>query len=246
MLLYSQHIYSVCILLYIVFLLSSSAGLFVGMTALLSLRTKRHAVATRCKFVTPLLASKKAKKEINARSRGTYALFRHKPQLQLPQPQRAAAHPTSHFNYRSSSGLFSVASFCLHRLYKRCEPRSWSNSSLTDFDLPMSPNSPHSPPRHANSLAMYQSTPLKFKASGYKAQKIETAGFQENRKAMCKEMTGFWVGPCEVDKFFELTMPIAADTQEALPDIRTDFFSGLKPSKEKDLYPRLVSYSRCV
>ncbi|KAJ8701089.1 hypothetical protein PTI98_004052 [Pleurotus ostreatus] len=59
---------------------------------------------------------------------------------------------------------------------------------------------------------------------------------------MCKEMTGFWVGPCEVDKFFELTMPIAADTQETLPNIRTDFFSGLKPSKEKDLYPRLVEF----
>ncbi|KAL4261957.1 Fungal-type protein kinase domain-containing protein [Pleurotus pulmonarius] len=59
---------------------------------------------------------------------------------------------------------------------------------------------------------------------------------------MCKEMTGFWVGPCEVHKFFELTMPIGTETQEKLPDISTKFFSGLKPTKEKDLYPRLIKF----
>ncbi|KAF4602914.1 hypothetical protein EYR38_003318 [Pleurotus pulmonarius] len=106
----------------------------------------------------------------------------------------------------------------------------------------MLPNAPHSPPRHANAPTMYQSTPFKYKASGYKAQKAEVVGFQENRKAMCKEMTGFWVGPCELPKFFELTMPIGTETQEKLPDISTKFFSGLKPTKEKDLYPRLIKF----
>ena len=54
-------------------------------------------------------------------------------------------------------------------------------------------------------------------------------------------MTGFWVGPCEVDKFFELTMPLITEMQEKLPGIKPDFFAGLKPTKESDLYPRLVS-----
>ncbi|KDQ32545.1 hypothetical protein PLEOSDRAFT_1080113 [Pleurotus ostreatus PC15] len=52
-------------------------------------------------------------------------------------------------------------------------------------------------------------TPFERKASSYKAQKAEVVGFQVYRKAMCQEMTGFWVGPCEVDKFFELTMPLS-------------------------------------
>ncbi|KAJ8701090.1 hypothetical protein PTI98_004053 [Pleurotus ostreatus] len=73
----------------------------------------------------------------------------------------------------------------------------------------MLPNPPHSPPRHANTPAMHQSTPFERNASGYKAQKAEVVGFQVHRKAMCQEMTGFWVGPCEVDKFFELTMPLS-------------------------------------
>ncbi|KAF7439743.1 hypothetical protein PC9H_000079 [Pleurotus ostreatus] len=55
-------------------------------------------------------------------------------------------------------------------------------------------------------------------------------------------VAGLWVGPCEVDKFFELTMPLGTETQENLPGIKPDFFAGLKPTKESDLYPRLVSY----
>ncbi|KAF4579751.1 hypothetical protein EYR36_001570 [Pleurotus pulmonarius] len=37
-------------------------------------------------------------------------------------------------------------------------------------------------------------------------------------------------------------MPIGTETQEKLPDISTKFFSGLKPTKEKDLYPRLIKF----
>lgn len=51
---------------------------------------------------------------------------------------------------------------------------------------------------------------------------------------MSQEMAGHWVGPCDVDEFFNLTMPLNLKEGEAevLPHIDKKHFSGKKPRSE--------------
>ncbi|KAJ8701075.1 hypothetical protein PTI98_004038 [Pleurotus ostreatus] len=61
---------------------------------------------------------------------------------------------------------------------------------------------------------------------------------------MCQEMSGYWVGPCEVDDFFELTMPLDLKEGEAeeLPNIDEKFFARKKPANEDEVYAEFASF----
>ncbi|KAF9494291.1 hypothetical protein BDN71DRAFT_1496586 [Pleurotus eryngii] len=61
---------------------------------------------------------------------------------------------------------------------------------------------------------------------------------------MCQEMSGYWVGPCEADDFFELTMPLnlKGGEIEELPDIDKKFFAGKKPGNEDEVYDEVADF----
>ncbi|KAL4259383.1 Protein kinase domain-containing protein [Pleurotus pulmonarius] len=61
---------------------------------------------------------------------------------------------------------------------------------------------------------------------------------------MCQEMSGYWVGPCETDKFFELTMPLDLEegAVEELPNIDPKFFAEKKPANEDEVYAELGTF----
>ncbi|KAJ8701034.1 hypothetical protein PTI98_004000 [Pleurotus ostreatus] len=61
---------------------------------------------------------------------------------------------------------------------------------------------------------------------------------------MCQEMSGYWVGPCEGDDFFELTMPLDLKEGEfeELPNIDRKFFAGKKPANEDEVYNEVADF----
>lgn len=102
------------------------------------------------------------------------------------------------------------------------------------------------PPRKETTVdfirAESQATPVSRKESGVLGQKIEHDGFVKKREAMCREMSGRWVGPCKVADFFELTMPIELKqgSKEKLPNINKRFFARKKPANEKAMTKTIV------
>ncbi|KAF4607802.1 hypothetical protein EYR40_000137 [Pleurotus pulmonarius] len=105
--------------------------------------------------------------------------------------------------------------------------------------------STHTPPRNKNALFLTQleSTPPSRKASGYKNFQARRDGFETNRRAMSREMTGNWIGPCPVQDFFNLTMPFKkSDTKETLADIPTTFFTQFQPKNERDVYKKMTQF----
>ncbi|KAG9227028.1 hypothetical protein CCMSSC00406_0009990 [Pleurotus cornucopiae] len=104
------------------------------------------------------------------------------------------------------------------------------------------------PPRKQTTLdlirAESQATPITRKESGAQGQKIELDGFEKKREAMCREMSGRWVGPCKVADFFRLTMPIELKkgSKEQLPKINKKFFAGKKPASEKAMVKKTIEF----
>ncbi len=101
------------------------------------------------------------------------------------------------------------------------------------------------PPRKkANPLLLHvQATPISRKYSGLiEGQKLDPDDYKQKRAGMCQEMSGYWVGPCETNKFFELTMPLDLEegAVEELPNIDPKFFAGKKPANEDEVYTELV------
>lgn len=102
--------------------------------------------------------------------------------------------------------------------------------------------STNTPPRNKNAqfLTQLESTPASRKASGYKNFQAQRHGYETNRRAMSREMTGNWVGPCPVQGFFNLTMPLEENAEETLADIPTTFFTEFHPKNERDVYKKMV------
>ncbi|KAF4579716.1 hypothetical protein EYR36_001535 [Pleurotus pulmonarius] len=103
------------------------------------------------------------------------------------------------------------------------------------------------PPRKkANPLLLHvQATPVSRKYSGLiEGQKLDPDDYKEKRAGMCQEMSGYWVGPCETDKFFELTMPLDLEegAVEELPNIDPKFFAEKKPANEDEVYAELGTF----
>lgn len=102
------------------------------------------------------------------------------------------------------------------------------------------------PPRKQTTLdlilAESQATPIVKKESGALGQKIEPDGFEKKREAMCREMSGRWVGPCKLADFFKLTMPIELEkgSKEILPKMNKRYFAGKKPATEKAMVKKTV------
>ncbi|KAF4607752.1 hypothetical protein EYR40_000087 [Pleurotus pulmonarius] len=103
------------------------------------------------------------------------------------------------------------------------------------------------PPRKkANPLLLHvQATPISRKYSGLiEGQKLDPDDYKQKRAGMCQEMSGYWVGPCEANKFFELTMPLDLEegAVEELPNIDPKFFAGKKPANEDEVYTELGTF----
>ncbi|KAJ8701062.1 hypothetical protein PTI98_004026 [Pleurotus ostreatus] len=103
-----------------------------------------------------------------------------------------------------------------------------------------------SPPRKRTiDPALVQATPVSRKYSGLiQTQTLDPDDFKKKRAGMCLEMSGYWVGPCEVDDFFELTMPLDLKEGEVeeLPNIDRKFFAGKKPGNEDEVYDEVASF----
>lgn len=101
-----------------------------------------------------------------------------------------------------------------------------------------------SPPRKRTiDPALVQATPIFRKYSGLiQSQNLDPDDFTKKRAGMCLEMSGYWVGPCEVDDFFKLTMPLDLKEGEVeeLPNIDKKFFARKKPADEDEVYAELV------